>query len=365
MANSVTTVSNVTEATAGVAFPGFAAAETPLVETGATPVFAVLAEIAVNQGPIAGMVHAGDRLLVTNHGGNSVSVIDTNTLSVVETITGTAEPFTLAAGNGRAYVSTVSAAYDSVCVLDTDVHAVVAAHPLSSSVRDLAATPDGTGVYASRTGPDGADVAVIDTTSDRVSTIRLGKPATDAGALDISPDGRRLYVATTDHVDGELVVIDTRANRVVDAIAIGAPIFDIGLSQDGDTAYVLTRAAPSGGAIVVVDTSTSEITETIMLGGTPTQLTISSDGGRAYVVDDDQVVVLCTATREVVDSITVGADPSSVTVGPDGTRVYVADYAGGVTVLSVASPPVSVVTQMMALDGIAAAEAQQRELATV
>jgi YVTN family beta-propeller protein len=372
MAKPVTTVSDANEAAAGVALAEAApplravwlhalremrakvrrlhrqripqaltaADEEPLVETVAAPGFSVVGEIAVNNGPIGGMVFspASDQLLVTNYGANSVSVIDPVTFAVVKTISGTDEPFVLAVGeaNDCAYVSTASAAYDSISAIDTNTNTVVATYPVALSVRDLVVSPNGKRIYASRTGRDSADVAVIDTDTDCFTTIDFAPGAgMSAEALSISPDGLRLYVAAMDQSGGDLVVIDTGANRVVDIIKIGSPIRAVALSRDGDTAYVASCDPGSGGIIDVIDTRTNEITETVKIGGSPTHFTLSRQGGCAYVVDDDHVTVLCLATNEI-GTITVGGQPSCVTDSRDGKQLYIADYAGGVTVLSVA-----------------------------
>ena len=90
---------------------------------GDAPGFPMAVEIAVNNGPISGIAASPDgaRLLVTNYGSHSVSVIDTDTCRVVETVADLNEPFAIAMGREdaeRAYVSTVSAAYDSIGVID-------------------------------------------------------------------------------------------------------------------------------------------------------------------------------------------------------------------------------------------------------
>src|ERR1700738_3491377 len=74
-------------------------------------------QIPVNKGPISGIAtsHDGSRLMVSNYGGDSVSIVDVEDCRVVGTITGVDEPFAIAMGGvgaDRAYVSTVSAAYD-------------------------------------------------------------------------------------------------------------------------------------------------------------------------------------------------------------------------------------------------------------
>jgi YVTN family beta-propeller protein len=306
----------------------------------------VVAEIAVHDGPISGIVASADgsRLIVANYGGDSVSIIDTDSRRVVETVVGLNEPFAIAMGEddaNRAYVSTVSTAYDSIGVVDVPTGAVIATHPLALSVSDLAVSADGKYVYASRNGVGGADVAVLDTTTGRVEPIDLPTPpGTTAECVRVGSDGRRLYVATNGPGDGRLVVIGGHGWRVIDTVEIGLPIRDLALSPNGATAYVASCGPDWGAVIDVIDTRTAKITVTRKIGeigGILTGLTLSGDGDRAYLVSDDRVTVLCTLTHDVVGTIAVATRPSCVVESPDAKYLYIADYSGKVTVAPIAS----------------------------
>jgi YVTN family beta-propeller protein len=319
--------------------------------------------VAVHRGPI-GDIAAGDAtVVVTNYGDDSVSLLDIDTLAAQDTIAVDGEPFAAIVTDDRAYVSTSSTNFDAVSVIDINTKAVIATYSLAFGVTALAISPDGKRVYAGRTGRDHADVAVIDTTADRVGTIDI---ATGAGigvdALEVDPTGKRLYVATTDARGSQLVVVDAETARVERTVWVGSPIRDLGFA-DG-TAYVLTSDRARGGAVSVIDLSTNQITDTIELGGAPTQMTLSPDKTRAYIVDYDHVAVLCTLSLEVVNTITVGARPSCVAVSSDGGRLHVADYAGGVTVFIVASTMPLLYSQFMATDPIALPEPRDLEPAT-
>jgi YVTN family beta-propeller protein len=345
-----------------------------VLEFGAAAGFPIVVEIAVNEGPISGIVASPDgrRLLVTNYGRNSISVIDTATCRVVETVADVNEPFAIAMGSADAdcaYVSTVSPAFDSIKVIDVPTNTVVATHPVALSVSDLAVSPDGKYVYAGRNGAGGADVAILDTTTGRVEVIEVATtPGTTTECVRISSDGARLYVGTNGPAGGRLVVIGTHAEpnearvgrsrwrrksptrskgnaeqtglRVIDTIEIGLPIRDVAVSLNGAIAYVASCAPESGAVIDVIDTRTNKIIGTRKvgeIGGILIGLTLSRDGDRVYLVSDDFIAVLCTLTHDVVGTVTVANQPSCVVESPDAKYLYIADYAGTVTVLAVAS----------------------------
>jgi YVTN family beta-propeller protein len=338
-----------------------------------TPIAPVAVEIAVGNGPISGIAVTGDgrRLMVSNHGSDSISVIDTGTCRVVETVDSVDEPFAIAIGGpvgDRAFVSTVSPAYDSITVIDTSDSSVVATHPLALSVSDLAVGQQR--VYASRNGAGIADVAVLDIATGRVETIDLdsSEPGTTTECVRVSPDGNRAYVGVNGPSGGRLVMIGATARsdeststprvswrqrrptpardngeqtglRVVGSVAIGLPIRGVALSPNGALAYVASCDPDVGAVVDVVDTRTAKIATTRKLGdiGILTGLTLSADGDRAYLVSDDRVTVLCTLTHDVMDTLSVTSQPSCVVESPDGTRLYIADYSGSIVATPVAS----------------------------
>jgi DNA-binding beta-propeller fold protein YncE len=200
-------------------------------------------------------------------------------------------------------------------------------------------------VYATRTAVNGADVAILDTTTGTEDAIGIAATAgTTAQCVRVSADGRRLYVAANEPFAAKLVVIDTHSNRVLNTTEIGSPIRDIALSPDGATAYVGSCGPDFGAVLDVIDTRTGTVASTYKIGeiaGRLTQLALSRNGRRAYLVGDASVTVWSTSTNDVIGSIVVGAQPSCVTESPDGNRLYIADYAGAITVLTVASTAAS------------------------
>ncbi|OBI27752.1 hypothetical protein A5709_04660 [Mycobacterium sp. E1386] len=307
---------------------------------------APVVHIPVRNGPISdiGVSPDGTRLVVANHGRDTISIIDTDARRVVQTI-GVNEPFAIAMSGGaspRAYISTASFSYDSIDVVDLTTNARIATHPLADSVSDLTVSADGRFVYASRNGAHGADVSVVDTTTDDLQVIELAAtPGTTADCVRLSPDGRHLYAATNGPSGGELVVIETGSRAdIVGAYELGLPIRDVALSDDGATAYVASCGPVVGAVLDVIDTRARKITGTRKLSelaGPLTRLSLSRDGRRAYLVSDDHVAVVCTRTHDVIGDIAAANGPSCVVESSDGRYLYIAGHSGVVTVVPIAA----------------------------
>lgn len=293
-------------------------------EFGTAPGSAVV-KIPVQGGPIGGIAISrdGSLLVVTNNGTDTVSVVGTDTCRVTQTVTSVNEPFAIAMGNAeanRAYVSTVSSAYDAIAVIDVATNTVLGTHPLALSVSDLTLSPDDKYLYVSRNGTRGADVAVLDTTTGAlIDVVDVSQaPGTTTQCVRMSPDGSVLYVGANGPSGGLLVVITTRAQsdggrigsrsrsrqksskprgnqaaaglRVVATIDIGSSVRDVALSPDGAIAYVASCGSDFGAVVDVIDTRTHQITSSRAIseiGGLVTRVSVSGDADRAYLVSED------------------------------------------------------------------------------
>lgn len=307
-----------------------------------------LAEIG--RGPIGDIAVDPDRdtVVVTNAGAQSLTVINPHTMGVVGSVRLAGDPFAVVVADDRAYVSVATAGHDSIVTVDTITGAALSEYPLAFSVSALAISPDGKRVFAGRTGHERIDIAVIDTTAERVGTIDI---ATGAGvnldALQIDSTGKRLYVATSDFRGSRLVVVNTETAQVQATVWIGAPIRDIAIG-DG-IAYVLTSDLEHRGVVHTVDLSAATVVDAVEVGGAPTQLVLSPDATRAYLVDYDRVIVWCALTSQIQGSVDVHAQPAAVALCHDGARLYIADYDGHVNVFDVAE---SLYSQLVAVDAV-------------
>src|SRR5215475_13522286 len=168
-------------------------------EANVDPDIARVGSAAVRRGPIGDIAASAAAVVVTNYGHDSISFLNPDTLEVEDTIGVPGEPFAAVVSVDRAYVSTSSASYDAVSVIDTNTKTVIATYPLAFTVSALAISPNGKRVYAGRTGDDHVDIAVIDATAERVGTIDIASGAgIGVDAIAVDPNGTHLYVATTD-----------------------------------------------------------------------------------------------------------------------------------------------------------------------
>ena len=189
----------------------------------------VVAEVSVGTRPKGIVVTPdGTRVYVANNCGdttcgscasstvNTLSVIDTATNTVTETLSGVPNPggLAIAPDGKRLYV----AAALLVAVLDTATNSVIGTVPLPDDVFGIAINPTGTRVYATvQTGP--TSVAVIDTSSNTLTaTVSLPNSENTSG-LSVTPDGTHVYVANT--YTNVVSVIDTSSNTLVASVPVG------------------------------------------------------------------------------------------------------------------------------------------------
>lgn len=314
--------------------------------------------VEVGFGPIADIAIDADRetVVVTNSAADCITVINPYTLGRIGSVRLSGEPFAIAAADDRAYVSVSDAGHDTIVVVDTITGAVLTEYPLALTVTALAMSPDGKRLFVGRSGQDRIDIAVIDTTAERVGTIDI---ATGTGinldALRVDAAGKRLYAATSSERGSRLVVVNIETAHVEATVWIGSPIRDLALGADG-AAYVLTSDRRRRGVVHIVDLHAATVVGSVEIGGAPTQLVLSPDATRAYVVDYDRVIVLCTLTNVILGSIDVNAQPAAVAVRHDGARVYIADYSGHVNVFDVVAALPALYSQLVEMPEMPALE---------
>jgi len=323
----------------------------------ANPGARVSETVMVDRGPIGGLAVSADgaRLLATNYGDDTISIIDTASRRIVSTVFHADEPFSVAAGpagTARAYVTAASMALDAVLAIDVDAAEVIGCYPVDMGIGHLVADPMGSRVYLTRTGSAGVEVLALDATMLPAGSVGVSNnPAADAACLRISADGRRLYVAVRQPAGDTVIVLD-RDLKVVDTIKVGLTIIDVAVSPDGSKLFVATCDADGRATVNVVDLRTHAVGIGFAVDAQLIQLVVSRDGERAYLVTAAGVLVMCARTNESLGMLTATTAPSCAVESPDGSRLYIAGFDGAVTVASLAHLPApsALLHEQLALD---------------
>ena len=291
---------------------------------------------------------------VVNSTSNSVSVIDTETNSVVDSvIVGDGPKVVEFTPNGAfAYVTNFDSG--TVSVIDTETNpgpTVVDTVTVGTNPKGIDVTPDGAFVYVANRGS--GNVSVIETeTNTVVKTINVD--GTRAHEIDIASDGAFAYVTTSSNNThpGKLSVIDTdpasmNFNTVVDTVPIG--VFPVGVAVTPNQSLVFAVNNVSN-TVSVIETVTNTVVKTIGISGArPEGIAITPDGALAYVTQTtlDSVVVISTvAPYVIVDTIQVSSGPIDVAFTPDGSLAYVSNQQSG-TVSVIDTATNSVVDSVM------------------
>ncbi|WP_339490410.1 beta-propeller fold lactonase family protein, partial [Pseudomonas sp. RL_5y_Pfl2_70] len=259
----------------------------------------------------------GSFVYVCNFKGDSVSVIDTASQTVIKTLSVGGEPPCIAVHpNGRfLYVTTSSPS--SVKVIDTLSQTVITTITVGYTASGVAFHPDGSRVYVCNLFSH--SVSVIDTLSQRVIKTITG--LTSAFRIAVHPDGSRIYVAQL--AEGKVSVIETLNHTVIKIIYTAQKPREVATHPDGSCVYVTDYY---GDAVLVIDTRSLTVIKAIGVRS-PTKVTFHPDGSRAYVClyADKLVAVIDTQSHAVIKTVSVGQGPSGIAVHPDGIRLYVCD----------------------------------------
>ncbi len=316
------------------------------------------------------------RLYVSNEDGESVTVLDTHTATVVETISIGKRPrgLKLSADGSRLFVAVSGLPKcppsvpdeecaklerdlkaDGIAVVDTATHKVVQVLHAGSDPEQFALSRDGKKLFVAN--EDAATMSVVDVASGAiVERVPVGR---EPEGVAVTPDGR--YVLITNESDNSVSIIDTGTLKIVKSVQVGKRPRDVAFTPDGRTAYVsgefdasvYRMAVPGGtpvervlqlrkearpmgvildshrgrlyvstgrgGTVAIIDSTTQKLLAEVQVGTRPWGIALSQDGRWLYSANgpSDDVTVIDTQTLRAVKSIPVGRSPWGVAVGPD------------------------------------------------
>lgn len=219
----------------------------------------VIARIAVGRGPTHPIPSPdGARVYVTNTDSDSVSVVDTSTWSVTDTITGVAEPHAGAVTDDGSLLLLATAGDDSLTVIDTSTLTVRVRYPVGPKARGLVATGSGLQATAYLTNKgDGtlSRVSLVDGTTT-TSTVGMG-----AHGIRVSPDGATLYIALAG--ENAVAEVDAASGSLLRSYPVGAQPEQLDLSPDG---AFLAVSNTGDNTVTLIDLPRQRVLRTVPTG---------------------------------------------------------------------------------------------------
>src|SRR5215469_15067960 len=273
---------------------------------------AALLLAAVVMSPASAFAKDNNNAYVPNNNG-TLSVIDTKTDTVIDTIPGGFNHPFCATMSPNGKVVYVCSEDNSIKVVDTATNTIAASIPLPGAIGFIGNEGAGPSVAFSRHGErayvitSGGGVnstlyTINAETNTVVSSTSFGR--TFLLAIAVSPNGDNIYLATEAPVLSQsgILVVDADGDEPNQTIALGHIIFDLALSRNGDRLYASDVSGLIGGqsGVTVVDTATNSIVTTVPLPNNSfvTGLALTPDGHHLYACD-------FTLTRPANSTVTV------------------------------------------------------------
>jgi YVTN family beta-propeller protein len=256
----------------------------------------------------------GRRLYVANAGSDDVTVVDTQTDTILATVkTGKRPLLPCVAESGFVYVP--SGPDETVTVLDSEGKPT-AKIQVGKAPHDIAVSPNGRWAYQ----PNSAShtITVIDALTQRA----IGEVAVGLGPghVAFTPDSCYAYIANT--LSGDVSVVATENHEVVATIPAGAGAHLPVLNHGGRFGYVANFASDD---LSVWETETNRVAARIKVGIYPHFFAFSPDDRWVVVSNtgESSVCLIDTAKAQTVARLEVGQAPAHIAFDPDGVCAFV------------------------------------------
>jgi YVTN family beta-propeller protein len=293
---------------------------------------------------------ASVRIVQTNSAGDSVTLIDPSTNTVVGEIGGIEVNHGAAAApdGGRLYVT--NEAESTLDVADLKTLKVIKNIPLTNHPNNVAVSRDGKRVYAAIVAGAGAIDVIDATTLTRVKSIR-----TEGGIHNVyvTPDGK--FVVAGSIPGKKITVIDQKTDEILWTVPTDDGVRPIGFEKnpDGSTKRLFVQLSNFNG-FIIVDFATHQVVDRIKLPEVPAAERVteglqgSPSHGIGVTPDGKTLAVLSKMNTRIyfysmpdlklLGESKVGHHPDWLTFTPDSTRVYVANAgSNSVSVVDIAA----------------------------
>lgn len=227
----------------------------------------------------------------------------------------------LAKGTGMAFVT--SEKDHTITVIDTKTLAVTETIKTCKRPRHIQMLPGDEKFMVACADSGKADIIDL-ATRKSVGQINIGE---DPEAFDLSPDGNTVYVSAEE--DGELVLYDMKGKKQK-AVKVGKEPEGVKASPDGKTVWVTSEVA---NMVHVYDTASGKITHNVQAGKRPRRFALSPDGKELWVTNElgSNAAILSTADYKILATVDFKPQgmrkedvmPVGITGTKDGKTVFV------------------------------------------
>lgn len=287
----------------------------------------------------------GPYAYIANSGDNTVSVIDTTTHQVIATVPVGSGPWGVAVNPNGTYVY-VTNNDGTISVIDMINNTPAGTSTITGSLADVTFNPAGTAAYIAA----GGEVAAVDAASHAKTADIVTSPNPLGGAaptlttgVGMDPGGTYAYAVSTQGL--YISTINTATHSVVNSTVLssdsGSNTYDVAISPSGTYAYV-----PDYGlnVVYVYNTGSHALVSTVPVGVHPMGIVVDHGGNYVYVANQgsQSVSVIDTASNTVATTVAVGSNPEGISITPTGDEVYVVNHgANNVSVISTATKTVT------------------------
>jgi YVTN family beta-propeller protein len=294
-------------------------------------------------------------ICVTNEKGGDVSIIDGDTLKVIDSIPIGKRPRGIhPSPDGRTLYVALSGrpiepppqldaqgnpifkknndddeeknsdhAADGIGVIDLQLRKFVRRLPAGSDPEQFAVAPDGQHLCISN-----EDVATMSVTNVQTGKVESIVPVTqEPEGIAFTPDGKSIFV--TCETNGDVLAVDARTFKITGQFKVPPRPRNITFLPDGSRAFVPSE---SSGQLSLIDPVACKVLKTVQLptGSRPMALLTNPAGKKLYISTGrgGTVLIIDTETLSPIGTIRVGKRPWGLAISPDGQRVFVANGPG-------------------------------------
>ena len=257
-------------------------------------------------------------IYVSNEKGNTISIVDGDTLELVQEVAVGERPRGIALSPDDKFLYICASDDDTVQILDTETLEIVGTLPSGPDPEVIVVSPDGATLYAAN--EDDNLVTVVDIARrEMVSEIPVG---VEPEGMAVSPDGST--IVNTSETTNMAHFIDATSHEITHNVLVDQRPRVAEFTADGAEVWV---SAEIGGTVSVIDNATREVKHkiTFAIPGVPDEaiqpvgVRVTSDRSRAFVAlgPANRVAVVDAQSYEVEDYLLVGQRVWQLAFSPD------------------------------------------------